>query len=44
MRRNQADEFIDLADIRLFDEQGQEIRLSDWRGRPTILVFMRWLG
>jgi peroxiredoxin Q/BCP len=32
----------DLApDFELTDVQGQQIRLSDFRGKPVILVFLR---
>ncbi len=26
------------------DEQGYEVRVTDWQGQKTLLVFMRWLG
>jgi len=31
-------------DISLHDTEGRVIRLSRYRGRPVLLVFLRWLG
>lgn len=25
-------------------EDDREVSVADWRGRPTLLVFLRWLG
>jgi len=35
----------DLApDLAFLDPAGQALALSDWRGQPVLLVFLRWLG
>ncbi|MBI3968704.1 MAG: hypothetical protein HY329_23970 [Chloroflexi bacterium] len=31
-------------DVVLLAEDGTEARLGDWRGRPLLVVFLRWLG
>lgn len=31
-------------DIELLDQRGQALPLRRWRGRPLVLVFLRWLG
>jgi peroxiredoxin len=31
-------------DIHLLDAQGRRVSLRRWRGRPLVLVFLRWLG
>ena len=33
-----------VLDIELLDQQGQSVSLRDLRGRPVVLVFLRWLG
>lgn len=25
-------------------EDGSSVSTADWRGKPTLLVFLRWLG
>jgi peroxiredoxin len=31
-------------DVDFLDAQGRSVRLQDYRGRPVLLVFLRWLG
>ncbi len=33
-----------VLDIELLDQQGESVSLRDLRGRPVVLVFLRWLG
>ncbi len=30
--------------VELLDQQGRALSLERWRGRPVVLVFLRWLG
>jgi peroxiredoxin len=35
----------DLApDFALADTSGRQVTLSSFRGRPVVLIFLRWLG
>lgn len=34
----------DVHDVELLDQQGRSVFLRDLRGRPVVLVFLRWLG
>jgi hypothetical protein len=39
------DDADDLADIKLRDQEGGEVRLGDsWRDRPAVLVWLRHYG
>lgn len=31
-------------DVELLDRAGRPVSLRQWRGRPVVLVFLRWLG
>ena len=35
---------IETRQAVFIDEQGNEVRASDWQAQTTLLVFMRWLG
>jgi hypothetical protein len=34
----------DPHNLRFIAEDGSEVTVADWRGRPVLLVFLRWLG
>jgi peroxiredoxin len=31
-------------DLTLLDTAGRPVAPRDWRGRPVVLIFLRWLG
>lgn len=31
-------------DVELLDQNGRTVSLRQWRGRPVVMVFLRWLG
>jgi len=33
-----------IPDLRLLDAAGRPVSPRDWRGRPVVLIFLRWLG
>lgn len=35
---------IETRQLAFIDEHGKEVRVADWQGQKTLLVFMRWLG
>lgn len=35
---------VEIRNLTFIDEDGDEVRVADWQGRKTLLVFMRWLG
>ena len=34
----------DVHDVELLDKQVRSVFLRDLRGRPVVLVFLRWMG
>jgi peroxiredoxin len=37
-------ESFDAPDVTFLDGDGRGVSLRDFRGRPVLLVFLRWLG
>lgn len=35
---------VHLDDLTFYDEEEREVSPVEWAGRPTLLVFLRWLG
>lgn len=33
-----------IDQLHIIDEDGNSVGVADWRGRPVLLVFLRWLG
>lgn len=33
-----------VPDLDLLDQHGRTVSLRAWRGRPVVLIFLRWLG
>jgi peroxiredoxin len=33
-----------VPDLVFAGGDGAPVRLSEWRGRPVVLIFLRWLG
>jgi len=39
-----TNDYPDVLDIELLDQQGRSVHFQDFRGHPVVLVFLRWLG
>ncbi len=39
-----TNDYPDVLDVELLDQQGQFVHLGDFLGHPVVLVFLRWLG
>jgi hypothetical protein len=38
------DQPIIAPDLTFLDQHGRPVAVRDWRGRPVLLIFLRWLG
>ncbi len=43
-RTDPSEASVPAPDFTLRDTQGRDVRLSDYRGKPVVLVFLRGFG